>query len=64
MRDEMALSSLSCDIEAKTWGGDSTEEMVQTDGATEAKAALEDVGLRERGPAMMDERGQVPDSEG
>lgn len=38
--------------------------MVQTDGATEAKAALEDVDLRERGPAMMDERGQVPDSEG
>lgn len=47
-------------MKAKTWGGDSTEEMVQTDGAT----ALEDVGLRERGPAMMDERGQVPDSEG
>lgn len=49
---------------AKEWGGDGIEEMVQTDEATYAKTALGDVGLRERGPVMMEERGQVPDDEG
>lgn len=38
--------------------------MFQTDELTYTKTALENVSLRERGPVMMEERGQVPDNEG
>lgn len=70
MRDEIALSSLSCDIEAlqvsegknmgrgQHWGNGPDRW------SHRGKGSIRGVGLRERGPAMMDERGQVPDSEG